>query len=137
MMNLEESIQHVWDLYSELEEKIPKERVTTGPPGKGVIPYVAIEIDKSVPALLVNTGHLRETIHFHLNVRHHHYAEARELMDSLQDIFKNSTIDDVDSMRYAQVSLSGTTVEQLKDRTWLFAIGMVADVYLPNEAPPT
>ena len=135
MMNLEESIRHVWDLSSELEEKVPKERVTAGRPGKGVFPYVTIEIDKCVPALLVNTGHLRETIHFRLNVRHHHYAEARELTDTLQEVFKNSTIDDVDSSRYAQVSLSGTSFESLKDQTWLVVIGMVADVYLPNETP--
>jgi hypothetical protein len=135
MMNLEESIRQVWDLHSELEEKIPKERVTAGSPGKGVIPYVTIEIDKCVPALLVNTGYLRETIHLHLGVRHDHYAEAREFVDLLQEIFKNTTIDDVDSSRYAQMSLSKTTIEQLKDRTWLLTVGMVADIYLPDETP--
>lgn len=136
MMNLEKTIRAMWDFYPQLAAKIPKERVTVGPPGKGEIPYIIIEIDRCEPALLTNKGHLREKLELHFHLRHNDYAEARWIADYLHDIFKNRMIFDIDTMLQAQTNLTKTTMKRLSDQTWLFTIGFVVNANLFSETIP-
>lgn len=136
MMNFEKTLQAVWDFYPQLEAKIPKAKVTTGPPGKADIPYITIEIDRLAPALMTNKGYLRERIDLHLKLRHSDYVEARWIVDYLHEIFKNRMLFDTETMLRAQTGLTKTTVKKLEDRTWLFTIGIVADADLFSETIP-
>ena len=133
MMNLEQTIRSMWDAYPLLAEKLPKESVTTGKPGKGEIPYLTIEIDSCEPNLLTNKGHLREKFSIDLQLRHDDYTEARWIVDYLHDIFKNRMLFDTSTMLQAQTSISKTTIKKLQDQTWLFTIKLVIAANLFSE----
>ena len=131
-MTLERAIHERWAANAALTALVPAGQVTTGRSSRAEVPYVTILREQTQTALRTNAGDTIDEITLRMNVWHHDYDAAREVLQAIRAAFDRSSFTLADGSRVLAMRRLTESALQHPDGAWQLTIRFLARVSPPG-----
>ena len=129
-MNLAQVIHQRWAAAEALSNLLPASRVYTGMADDPTTPFAVITKQSDRPAAYLNDGSSLNTVGVRIQVFHHNYDSAADVMHQVKTAFDRTDFELSGSDKVINMRRSNDFETQEKDGVWRLVIDFNCTVYL-------